>query len=120
MFYIDTECKWDYSSNVDYKTKFEKLCNGKYDYKCDQDLLIGRYCSFSVKPKIFDLCALNKESCELFNRKFQVLGLMHFSFKEKIKNCPVNSHKIRKDDWKKVEAIKKLFCFKQKIQSLSM
>jgi len=96
-FYIDTECKWDYWSNVDYKTKCEKLCNGKYD-----------------------LCALNKESCELFNRKFQVLGLMHFSFKEKIKNCPVNSHKIRKDDWKKVEAIKKLFCFKQKIQSLSM
>ena len=81
-FSIDTECKGDYSLNGDYKTKCEKLCSGKYEYKCDQDF-----------------CALNKESCEIFNRKSQVLRLMHFSFKEKIKNCPVNSHKISKKDF---------------------
>jgi hypothetical protein len=81
-FSIDTECKGDYSLNGDYKTKCEKLCSGKFDYKCDQDF-----------------CALNKESCEIFNRKSQVLRLMHFSFKEKIKNCPVNSHKISKKDF---------------------
>jgi len=96
-FSNDTECKGDYSLNGVYTTKCQKVCKGKYDYKCS-----------------YHICALNKESCDTHNKQLQMFGLMSFSLNTKIQNCPASTHKISINDF----CINAINCYENELKLL--
>lgn len=81
-YLFESECKGDNSSNGVYSTKCQKVCNEEYRLKCD-----------------YDLCAVDKESCEIFNQKTRIFGSMHFSLQTKTKRCLFKSDQISKNDY---------------------
>jgi hypothetical protein len=91
-FSNDTECKGDYSLNGVYTIKCQKVCKGKYDYKCSDHI-----------------CAINKESCDTHNKQLQINGSI-----TKIKNCPVNTQKISIYDF----CINAIDCYETKLKLL--